>query len=276
MHEVSLRTASNRMDAHNLSIVLCPNLVKSPNPARDVMMCAVPGGPAIFESNARPPPTAAALSEPQPDRTTLGMVICACIQRYYEVFDEVWDRSEARPPAGHGPSARSSASASPVPTPAEPAHDNEDDDDDIDDAMLVMPIGPGGAKMGRPPSAWAAPAGGTSTYKPRHRSNMSGGTSSAVRSVHTTFGEGNGSIGGGGYAYPSMSKAKSMISIENGTGTHGGRKGSISVGRGTTRKSSGAGVEAISITAEGFFSAPSNAPPVPLRRTNGNGQNGGM
>ncbi|KAF9459209.1 RhoGAP-domain-containing protein [Collybia nuda] len=280
MHEVSLRSASNRMDAYNLAVVLSPNLVKGSNVTRDVMMCAVPGGPAILESNVPTRPNAASLSE---HRTTLGTVICICIQRYYEVFDEVWDRSEALPPSQSfqdsttGSSARSSASGSPQP---HRISFHPDDDDSIDDAMLVMPIGPGQQGNGKtvgPPSAWGAAAGGAgATYKPRHRSNLSSGSASGVRSVHTTFGEnGNGSIGGGGYGYPSMGKAKSMISIENG-GAVAGRKGSISVGRGTTRKSSGAGVEAISITAEGFFSAPSTAPPVPpLRHNNGASVNGG-
>ncbi|RDB14657.1 Rho GTPase-activating protein 8 [Hypsizygus marmoreus] len=271
MHEVSLRAASNRMDAYNLAVVLSPNLVKGSNVARDVMMCAVPGGPVIFQSNATAPVLPAVVHAE--GKTTLGMVIYTCIRRYYEIFDEVWDRSEALPlsPSYQDNSERSSASASP-----QPAQDSlpNDDDDDIDDAMLVMPIGPAQAngKMG-PPSAWnvAVNAGG-STYKPRHRSNLSGGSPSGVRSVHTAFGEsGNGSTNGGAgaYGYPSMSKAKSMISIENGAGTIGGRKGSISVGRGTTRKSSGAGVEALGITAEGFFTAPSTAPPVPTRRING-------
>ncbi|GLB33222.1 putative divergent CRAL/TRIO domain containing protein [Lyophyllum shimeji] len=273
LHEVSLRAASNRMDAHNLAIVICPNLVKGSNPVRDVMMCAVPGAPAILESNAPSRSTPVASAE---GGATLGMVIQICIQRYYEVFDEVWDRSEALPPSRsyQDPTAvsseRSSASASP-----QPAHNDDDEEDD--DAMLVMPIGPGhsngigngnGASRPSPPSAWtvSAAANGSSTYKPQHRSNLSGGSSSRVRSVHTAFGD-SGSVGG--YAYPTMGKAKSMISIENGMGTAGGRRGSISVGRGTTRKSSGAAVEAISITAEGFFAPPSTAPPVPSRKPNG-------
>jgi len=73
---------------------------------------------------------------------------------------------------------------------------------------------------------------------------------------------GNATRNGGGYSQATVHKAKSMVSIDNGHGTSGTRRGSISVGRGT-RKSSGAGVEAISITAEGFFSAPNSAPPVP-------------
>jgi Rho GTPase-activating protein 1 len=51
-----------------------------------------------------------------------------------------------------------------------------------------------------------------------------------------------------------------MISIEKGgpAGTVG-KKGTITIGRGTTRKSSGAAVEALSVTAAGFFSPP----PIP-------------
>ncbi|KAG5637437.1 hypothetical protein H0H81_004596 [Sphagnurus paluster] len=273
MHEVSLRAASNRMDAHNLSVVICPNLVKSSNPIRDVMMCAVPGTPAILKSNA---PTGSNFAQPGEGRTTLGVVIQICIQRYYEVFDEVWDRSEALPPSI---SERSSASASPLHAQDDDAF-GTDDEDDIDDAMLVMPIGPsggGGGKAASPPSAWAAANG---AYKPKHphRSTPSrGSTSSRVRSVHTAFGDGSSSSFGGtaGYAYASMGKAKSMISIENGGGAHG-KKGSISIGRGTSRKSSGASVAAIGITAEGFFSPPkATPPPVPPRKFNGARVNGG-
>ncbi|KAG6910177.1 hypothetical protein DXG01_012626 [Tephrocybe rancida] len=265
MHEVSLRASSNRMDAHNLAVVLCPNLVKGSSPMRDVMMCAVPGTPGVLASNA-PSPHSSTSSSPNPSSqgATLGLVVQICILRYFEVFDEVWDRSDAVPPSrSYQGSDRSEASASP-----QPAYDDES----IDDGMLVMPIGPGGGRVG-PPSAWAAAggpgngngaAGGPATYRPQHRNNFPGGSS---RSVHAGIGESrsrSGSIGGGG-AYPTVSKSKSMVSIENGSGTVGGRRGSISVGRGTMRKSSGAAVEAIGVTAEGFFSPPSSAPPVPPR-----------
>ncbi|KII90719.1 hypothetical protein PLICRDRAFT_137120, partial [Plicaturopsis crispa FD-325 SS-3] len=262
MHEVSLRAASNRMDAHNLSVVLCPNLLSGSNPAKDVMMCTIPGGPTLFESSS-PRSNPAAISE---GKTTLGMVIKLCIQRYYEVFDEVLDRSEAIPPQ---PSYHSSPDASSNRSSSPRNHNRasyHDDDEDIDDAMLVMPIGPSGSGQSQshvrdtrptdsapptPPSAWNT-SGGPIPYKPR----IPGSKSGTARSVHTT---GNGTIGGAGFAYASQNKAKSMISIENavnGVGTTG-RRGSISVGRGTTRKSSGAGVEAMSVTASGFFSAPS-------------------
>ncbi|KAG6887538.1 hypothetical protein C0995_014546 [Termitomyces sp. Mi166 len=252
MHEVSLRAASNRMDAHNLAIVLCPNLVKGSNPMRDVTMCSV----ASVASTS-------ATSSPDPSfspSATLGIVIRICIERYYEVFDEVLDRSEAvPPPRSFQDSDRSEASASPA-----PAHDDES----IDDAMLVMPIGPSGSRAG-PPSAWATASGnGNEGYKPQHRSNLSGGS---ARSAH---GEGRSSssfIGGGenNNVFSTASRSKSMMNIENGSGTVGGRRGSITLGRGTMRKSSGAGVEAIGITAEGFFSPPGNAPPVPPKEGNG-------
>ncbi|KAG6864402.1 hypothetical protein C0991_009853 [Blastosporella zonata] len=246
MHEVSLRASSNRMDGHNLAVVLCPNLIKGSSPMRDVMMCAVPSNSSNSFLASNVPSSSSNPSSSQ--GATLGTVIQICIQRYYEVFDEVWDRSEAVPPSrSFQDSDRSEASASP-----QPAHDDES----IDDAMLVMPIGPGGVRAG-PPSSWAAANGG-GVAAPQHA------PSGFSRSVHgeTRSRSRSGSISGGAV----FSSSKSVISIENGTGTVTGRRGSISVGRGTTRKASGAGVEAIGVTAEGFFSPPSSAPPVPPRK----------
>ena len=285
MHEVSLRADSNRMNAYNLAVVLSPNLVKSSSPARDVMMCAVPGGPSLFDPQATPSSSAPNDPHPNPspddlNSTTLGAVICICIQRYYEVFDEVWDRSEALPlPASQ--SASSSTSTSPnIPHKTLNYTHNDNDSDDIDDAMLVMPIGPSQGKQNvnsSPPSAWVAGTnitgaiGGGSTIKPRpgHRSKGSGGSASGagVSSVHTTFGDRDGGSGIGiGH---STAKARSMVGVENGLGTVG-KRGSISIGRNGTRKASGAGVEALGVTAEGFFTPPSGAPPVhPLRSTGG-------
>lgn len=237
LHEVSLRSASNRMDAHNLAVVICPNLVKSSNPVRDVMMCSVPGSPAMFSTQEQPPApqtNSAALTE---GKTTLGVVVKLCIQRYYEIFDELPDRTEAlpqrRPVVDDGappPGVRNSVI---------------DDDEDIDDAMLVMPLGPDrgrGDSTASPPTAW------TGAHRPS--------SSRDWRSVAGTAGNG----------FQSQGKAKSMISIEKGKGEGTMRKGSIAIGRGTTRgKGSGSGVEAMGVTAAGFFAAPKNAPPVPPR-----------
>ncbi|KAI0657273.1 Rho GTPase activation protein [Cubamyces menziesii] len=260
LYEVQLRSAANRMDAHNLTVVICPNLVSSPNPMRDVMMCSIPNAPTLFDAAraAAPPPPAhpmdgaAALAE---GRTTLGMVIKLCIERYYEVFDEVPDRTEALaqeivhplPPFADFPS------------PGSPSHNRDSallDDEEIDDAMLVMPLGPSGpnrfaGSSGHPDS----PGASSSTFRPRHHASQS--RDATARSTHTAFGGGGGH---GGSAYATVNKARSTISIERGNPS---RKGSIAVGRGTQRgKSAGAGVQAIGITAEGFFSAP-DAPPVP-------------
>jgi Rho GTPase-activating protein 1 len=270
MHEVSLRAASNRMDAHNLAVVLCPNLVSGPDPIRDVAMCAVPGGPTPYDSVSIP-----VRSNPTPlpeGKTTLGAVIKLCIQRYYEVFDEVHDRNEAVPqpwilrgePSSPGGASSASSGSKRF------SGFLLDDDEDADDGVLVIPVGPSsfeGLAQNGVSSTFAAQqaalnASGSIPYKVRHRSNQSGG-----RSVHTVgegvFGSGNGN--GNGYSQTIVNKAKSMISIDNGHGAPGTstRKGSISVGRGTTRKSSGAGVEAMSITAEGFFTPTNFAPPVP-------------
>ncbi|KAI0715681.1 hypothetical protein C8T65DRAFT_142866 [Cerioporus squamosus] len=262
LYEVQLRSASNRMDAHNLTVVICPNLVSSSNPMRDVMMCSAPNAPTLFDAaraasstnlaaHAQPQSTStsnpAALTE---GKTTLGMVIKLCIQRYYEVFDEVPDRSEAlAQEIVHPPNPFADLGS-----PGSPSLNNRDsallDDDDIDDAMLVMPLGPNTPNR----FSGGGGTGGSSTFRPQHRTTQS--RDATARSTHTAFGNG----GGPPSAYATVNKARSTISIERGNPA---RKGSIALGRGTARgKSAGAGVQAIGITAEGFFSAP-DAPPVP-------------
>ncbi|KAJ6487245.1 CDC42 rho GTPase-activating protein [Mycena vitilis] len=267
MHDVSLRAASNRMDAHNLAVVLCPNLVASKtNPARDVMMCSVPGGPALFTRAPSERSNPAALAE---GKTTLGTVVKLCIQRYFEVFDEVRDRTEALPPRRAPGESSSSSSASSTSdfrssSPRRMSVRSQNDDEDIDDAMLVMPIGmdhhhhgngSGSGQNGSgPPSAWGAAAAGNGngTFRPRHRNTLSGAASTAGHGTRSV-------MSGAGGAYGS-SRTRSLVSVEKGSigaapGTVG-RKGSIAIGRGTTRKASGAAVEAVGITASGFFSAP--------------------
>jgi len=77
LHDVSLRASTNKMDAYNLAIVFTPNLIKSSNPVRDVQMCT------MSSKDARAP--------------TVATVIKWCIERYFEIFDEVEDRAEAVP-----------------------------------------------------------------------------------------------------------------------------------------------------------------------------------
>ncbi|KIM77725.1 hypothetical protein PILCRDRAFT_825167 [Piloderma croceum F 1598] len=270
MHEVSLRAASNRMDAHNLAVVLCPNLVSGTDPIRDVAMCAVPGGPILYD-----PASAAARSKPTPQpegKTTLGAVIKLCIHRYYEIFDEVQHRNEAPQPwtlkdEPVSPGGASSASSG----SRQFSGFLRDDEDDIDDGVLVMPIEPsssrGPAQNGSGSISTAQQtalnASGNIPYKPRHRSNQSG-----EKSVHAVDVDDGGlriKKGNGNPQPGTVTKAKSMVSIDNGDQTPGivTRRGSISVGRRTRRKSSGAGVEAINITAGGFFTSPNSSPSVP-------------
>lgn len=269
MHDVSLRSATNLMDAHNLSIVLCPNLVSSSNPINDVAICAVPGN----KSMSGAPNSAAA-----PRQATLGMVIKICIERYYEIFDEVRDRSEPVDPfptshdAEVGNASGSSGNSSPDPAKYDDAmeHIGEDDEDEeIDDAVLVMPLGPSvsnssgnlrsksmsTASTSLTPATASGSAMPIPPYKPRQkkpsRTNLRSSTSTPA-SAHTSA-----STTSPNHVYPSQSRAKSTISIEPSSPTT--KRGTIAVGRGTTRKSSGAGVEAIGVTAAGFFSPPSNS-----------------
>ena len=287
LHEVQLRSASNRMDAHNLTVVISPNLVSSSNPMRDVMMCSVPNAPTLFDaaraaSSTNLPQTTSLSTPPASSegKATLGMVIKLCIQRYYEVFDEVLDRSEATSPtAAHGQEQEVEMFHPPhdpfdeMHSPTSSSLNNRDsallDDEEIDDAMLVMPLGP----PSRFSAGGSSSSGSGSAFRPQHRSTRSKDV--AARSTHTTFGNG----GGPPSAYATVNKARSTISIERGNTS---RKGSIALGRGGTvrGKSTGSGVQAISITAEGFFSAP-DAPPMPplpsqLQNDNGNGNGNGV
>ena len=242
MHEVSLRSSTNLMDAHNLAIVLCPNLVSGSSPAKDIAICRLPGGPVLH------PELSTGSQLPHQGQTTLSMIIKLCIQRYYEIFDEVQDRAEALL------SARSftdddvapSGSSSPRVVGAPPGISSKrlsalshgssnrdsrgfDDDESIDDTMLVMPVG----STAGPPSTWGPNAG-----RPRALSH--------ARSVgHATKAAGSGQPG-------QVHRARSTISLEKTSGTIRG-KGSVTVGRGTVRKASGAGVQALGVTASGFF-----------------------
>ncbi|THH07715.1 hypothetical protein EW145_g3198 [Phellinidium pouzarii] len=173
LHEVSLRSDTNRMDAHNLAIVLTPNLVASGNPLKDVAICAVAGSPEPLSPGTRtaPPPTGAAERSRIDGKTTLGTIIRLCIHRYFEVFDEIADRAEALDAdpfnLGEVDEVPSSSSSSPSLPNAKRQSSIHDDEDSIDDAMLIMPMGPNspsptarrfpGAQV-QPPSSWASSA----------------------------------------------------------------------------------------------------------------------
>jgi Rho GTPase-activating protein 1 len=246
MHEVSLRSSTNLMGAHNLAIVLCPNLVSGSSPAKDIAMCSLPGGPVLH------PELSASTQSPHHSQTTLSMVVKLCIQRYYEVFDEVQDRGEALPPARSfteddvAPSGSSSPRVVAAPLGIHSkrlsalSHGSSnrdsrgfDDDESIDDTMLVMPVESTG---GAPPSRW-----GPNAARPRSLSQ--------ARSLHTL---GHASKAAGSGQSGQVHRARSTISLEKTSGTIRG-KGSVTIGRGTARKASGAGVQALGVTASGFF-----------------------
>jgi hypothetical protein len=79
LHEASLRSEINRMDASNLSVVFTPNLVHSDDIIKDMMMCRVQKSSGSSEEDG--------LEER--NKATLGTIVAFCIEHYYEVFDEV-------------------------------------------------------------------------------------------------------------------------------------------------------------------------------------------
>lgn len=191
------------MDAHNLAIVLCPNLVSSGNPLKDVAICAVAGSPApLSPGTSRAPlhPGSVEIMKNE-GKTTLGTVIKFCIQKYYEIFDELADRSDLieEDPfrTDHTDEIPSSGSSSPVRGLGFSQSDNEE----IDDTMLVMRIGPTARRFngtqGEPPSSWNT--GGVRSVASRESQSASrlanlGSTSKAkarsLLSPASSFGEG--------------------------------------------------------------------------------------
>lgn len=275
LHEVSLRSNVNRMDAHNLAVVICPNLVKSSDPMQDVLLCSIPNGPWMSgtSSTVTTPAQAAPISSPETSDggTTLGSIVKLCIQRYHEIFDEVHDRTEAVPPSTQrSPSPPSSEGSSSSQLKQARPLSLRSDDEDIDDAVLVMPIGPSGSGTTSTnenlASVWGSSGTGADSnvlpYQPRRRKFPANGTSNGGGGSESSVGFVNDeSNNGAGRRH--RSPARSTISIEHPGSASGSGRGSISIGRGTHRKASGSGVEAMGITADGFFTPPSAASPVP-------------
>ena len=252
LHDVSLRNKSNKMDSLNLSIVICPNLLKGSNQARDVAMVGVPGTPAFFvnsntNSNNKNDGNAQGELERGNKRqgtATLGMVVALCIRRYYEVFDEeqVVVDVDVDP-------------EEPMYVLSNEGEEEEEEEDKLQKRVTVTP-----------PHVWVGPCSGGSSSNPpqlpkRHKNTLSSGSNSELGS--TTRSVQSAIVVGETNQYPTYNKSKSTISIENGGGASGStgttiqtKGGSISVGRGTSRKGSGASVEAVGVTAGGFFSSP--------------------
>jgi Rho GTPase-activating protein 1 len=260
LHEVSRNSHKNLMDAHNLAVVFTPNLVPNVNPLRDMQMCSLPNG--------RSPLNGQKSSSKETTTTTLAMVVKICIQRYYEIFDEVRDVSEAVDPIFQEASRQS-----------------------VDEVDLLPPIACSSAagatspprarsiaNSSRPPSAWNKAVAGGGRTRPRpplsHQISTPNLTNANndVPSVRS---------GGSNGTWSMPRSRRSIISIEKAAGGKPGT-GSITLGKsvptigragghdtpgtGTVRKSAGATVTAVSVTATGFF--------APALETEGKGETG--
>lgn len=233
------------MDAHNLAVCFTPTLVKSSNVLNDVQMCSVPGGPTLYSQATKLPN-----QPPAPKQTTAGMVIKFCIQRYFEIFEEVIDRSEPL----HSPGGVLAQQDYDGPS-SSPFGIGADEEESLDDAMLVMPLGPTSPTSSSPYAAARSPP---TAWRHKHR-RMGSGTSGSSGPPAPPSKPGSlrsktrdspmGTMTG------SRSR-RSLASIEK-TVLNGGGRGTITIGKSTARRAGGAGVEAVSVTALGFFSPPS-------------------
>ncbi|KAH8109293.1 RhoGAP-domain-containing protein [Phellopilus nigrolimitatus] len=274
LHEVSFRSDTNRMDAHNLAVVLTPNLVASGNPLKDVALCTVAGSPEPLSPGTRPAPPLPGAEEAAKaeGKMTLGTIIKLCIQRYFEVFDELADRAEAinADPFRVGetdeaPSSSSSSSPNQSASPSKRFSFLHDDEDSIDDAMLVMPVGPNSTN----PSA-RKPL--EQLLLPSSARSVAPSSGSAVRSVMS--GESRSANRFAAAGSMSKAKARSLMSPSPSADGLANRRGGRAVGGGlpvsasaTLRKAAGAGVSAHSVTASGFFTPPGSASSLSERQS---------
>ncbi|KAG9091697.1 hypothetical protein FRC06_000450 [Ceratobasidium sp. 370] len=350
LHDVSLRSAVNRMDAHNLALCIAPNLVRSKDPVRDVKICTVPPSAGALQMSPAtwntPGSASDAPAPPAPPRrpgaTTLGEIVKICIERYFEIFEDMPDRGEALPVpselrfdnmgasasgiglSGLSPTISSSSfsgstslgrsgtdqSGTSVTSAPEPSGDKMNssistldsvprssvdiEDDELNEAMLVMSVGPdpvpahtstsaspqpspvpyatysrGSKSLAKstsalPPSAWSrSPKMGNSSSTPIL--SMSPALSNAplsspaspVTPRHRRTPSGSTTFSSP-YTTSSTSGIASTIRGARSVISiekKAGRKGSIALGRSGT--SAGSGVAAMGVTATGFFERPS-------------------
>ncbi|CEL60405.1 Rho GTPase-activating protein 1 OS=Homo sapiens GN=ARHGAP1 PE=1 SV=1 [Rhizoctonia solani AG-1 IB] len=168
LHDVSLRSSVNKMDAHNLALCISPNLVRSNDPIRDVKMCAVPGAASMTSGTWNTPGARPAAAAPprKAGSTTLGDIVRVCIERYFEIFEDVPDRADALPVPSElkfddetgtlvgsslmgsailvdgSPTQPSSGDTSLTSLDSIPRSSVDIEDDELNEAMLVMSVTP--------------------------------------------------------------------------------------------------------------------------------------
>ncbi|EJU03378.1 Rho GTPase activation protein [Dacryopinax primogenitus] len=221
MHDVSLHSGKNRMDATNLALCLSPNLVRSRNPGIDVQMCQMPG-PSVHS----PPGTPTPKSPAGTSSSTLGLVLKICIERYFEIFDE-YDLD-----ASTLTTSRSSHSAPQSQPSTVVMHDN---DDDIDDADLIMTVE-------------TSPSMKTTVQRkfiPGHRRNE---TKDSEVSLGSLLSDNEATIDGHAV----------NLAMAKGASGSGRRSPHNTLGRSTSQKSTVSGVQTTGTVASGFFTPPSH------------------
>jgi len=226
-------------------------------------MCSFPGGPSPLNGQK---------TSSKDTTATLGMVVKLCIQRYYEIFDEVRDVSEAVEPIFKEATQPSIDEVDLLPSMAGPPTSG-----------ATSPPHPRSiANSSRPPSAWnktpAAGGGRTRTRPPLSKQMSPPNVINANNDIPSIR------SGGSNVSWSMPRSRRSILSIEKAAAGQPGT-GSITLGKsvptigraggqntpstGTVSKSAGATVTAVSVTATGFF-----APALGAEGDNGNGEGG--
>lgn len=166
MHDVSQLASINRMDGHNLAAVLCPNLIKGQNLARDIVLCSLTPEAAAASPYEAQASTHFSVSDGG-GRGTLGMIVKLCIERYHDIFNGPVEVTSTSPITTafattttvdsdldlttttlDTTTSLASLDGSMAVESSYFGGKGGEEDEEIDDAMLVMPIGPSHGRNG--------------------------------------------------------------------------------------------------------------------------------
>lgn len=212
-------------------------------------MCAVPGAPSMSADMKGPdgvgdPTSKKATETNAASAGTVGMVVKCCIERYFEIFDEVPDRSEAIPVPESLLQSMTAMSASGL-----TRNTGFSNNDAAVGSVATAP--PASSHLSRHPASGADFA--------KKRTSVNDNSNSSSRGGRDNGGGSPSIMNGTSNPYATVRRARSVISIEQNTGSmtaRGTRRGTIRLGSGKGAiKSPAAGVEALGVTAAGFFSS---------------------
>ncbi len=239
------------MDAFNLATTFCPNLLSGSSVIQDMQMCAIVGAPTI--SLFSEVPDSVSLGNAKP--STLGLVIKICIEHYFDIFEEHYDRTmgDTMRPSISQSAELDGLSAN---SPRTPDKKSRLSQKSPSTPLVSSSLSRGAASIQHEKLNLEHSPISTNSSPLNPRGVRRFGDSPSVTESFSSISPAS-PIG----STVRLPAGSSVISIE---GSPDGRRGSgsIRIGRGVRKASgAGAGVEAYGVTAVGSFSPPYTSHP---------------